>query len=232
MSSSTHPSDASQLRITVGGPGADIGGLHNRAIQGALDYVGNLGGGTVELSKDRFLIEDAIYLRSNVVLRGQGEATVLAKSNAVSSPLRHDADRHETSVTVEDPAGFEVGMGVTVGDDKRATGDLASIRTIVWKSGATLGFDGDFEATQKTGEGAYAQTTFPVVYGTRVENVAVEDLVVEGNSSNNPTIDGWINAGIYLEWVKGGRVSGCRIFDVIVDVQRLCPPKWSGKMSI
>ena len=35
----------SQIHVTVGGPEADIPGLHNCAIQAALDYVAGLGGG-------------------------------------------------------------------------------------------------------------------------------------------------------------------------------------------
>ena len=211
--------ETSRVHVVVGGDGADIGGMHSHAIQAALDYVSNLGGGTVELTAGRFLVEDSVYLRTNVVLRGQGEATVLVKSNAVRTSLRHDADIHETSATVEDPTGFEVGMGVTIGDNHEAVRERASIRTIVWKSGATLGFDRHFEATQMVSRGyeAYAQTTFPVVYGLRVENAGVENLVVDGNRSRNPMASGWINAGIHLEEVRGGRVSGCHVFNVNCD---------------
>ena len=207
----------SQIHVTVGAPGADIPDLNNRAVQAALDYVAGLGGGTVELTEGEFEISDALYLRKNVVLRGQGDRTVLKKCEAVRSNLRFDADMHETSVTVEDPTGFEVGMGVSIGDELRAVQHLVSVRTIIWKSGDTLGFNKNLETTQMIRNGAFSQITFPVVYGVDVENVAVENLAVDGNSANNPLIDSWTDGGIYLLRVQGGRVVNCRVHDVNAD---------------
>ena len=207
----------SQIHVTVGGPEANIPGLHNRAVQAALDYVAGLGGGTVELMDGEFHISDALYLRQNVVLRGQGDKTVLKKCDAVRSNLRFDADMHEMSVTVEDPTGFEVGMGVSIGDEAGAVQHLVSVRTIIWKSGAILGFNRNLETTQMIRNGAFAQITFPVVYAVDVENVAVENLAVDGNSANNPLIDSWTDGGIYLLRVQGGRVVNCRVYDVNAD---------------
>ena len=207
----------SQIHVTVGGPEADIPGLHNCAIQAALDYVAGLGGGTVELTEGEFHISDALYLRKNVVLRGQGDRTVLRKCDAVRSNLRFDADMHESSVTVEDANGFEVGMGVSIGDEARAVQHLVSVRTIIWKAGATLGFNENLETTQMIRNGAFAQITFPVIYGVDVENVAVESLAVDGNSAGNPLIDSWTDGGIYLLRVQRGRVESCRVYDVNAD---------------
>ncbi len=208
---------ASQIHVKVGAPGADIPGLDNRAVQAALDYAAGLGGGTVELTEGEFQISDALYLRRNVVLRGQGDRTVLRKCDAIRSNLRFDADMHESSVTLVDADGFEVGMGVSIGDETHAVQHLVSVRTVIWKSGATLRFSKNLETTQMVGRGAFAQITFPVVYGVDVENVAVENLAVDGNSAGNPLIDSWTDGGIYLLRVKGGRVANCRVYDVNAD---------------
>ena len=207
----------SQIHMTVGAPEADIPGLNSRAVQAGLDYVAGLGGGAVELTEGEFQISDALYLRKNVVLRGQGDRTVLRKCDAVRSNLRFDADMHESSVTVEDATGFEVGMGVSIGDEARAVQQLVSVRTIIWKAGATLGFNKNLETTQMIRNGAFAQITFPVIYGVDVENVAVENLAVDGNSAGNPLIDSWTDGGIYLLRVQRGRVVNCRVYDVNAD---------------
>ena len=46
-------------RITVGREGADIIGNDNRALQAAVDYVANLGGGIVEIGAGEFLMRDS-----------------------------------------------------------------------------------------------------------------------------------------------------------------------------
>ena len=207
----------SQIRVTVGGPGADIVGKHSRAIQAAIDYVHGVGGGVVELAEGEFTIVDAVYLRNNVVLRGQGQHTALVKCDAKRTNLLVDADVHETSVTVEDPTGLEVGMGVSIGDTVNAIRSLVSVRTIVWISGNELGFNHALETTQMVCDGAFAQVTFPVIYGLEVENVTVEDLTVDGNAASNPMIDSWSDGGIYLLRVRGGRLLNCGVHHVNAD---------------
>ena len=207
----------SQLRLTVGGPGADIGGLHNRAIDAAIAYISNRGGGVVELTEGEFAVHDAIYLQSSVTLRGQGSKTVLKKCAALRTSLLVDADAHECVVDVAEPTGFEVGMGVTIGDERNAIRDRCSVRTITWKSGNTLGFGRSFESTQMVQHGAFVQVTFPVIYGLEVENVAVENLSVDGSSEQNPIIDSWADGGIYLLRVRGARLANCDAYNLSGD---------------
>jgi len=52
------------VKITVGLENADIIGSDNRALQAAVDYVANLGGGIVEIGPGDFLMEDSLHLHS------------------------------------------------------------------------------------------------------------------------------------------------------------------------
>ena len=207
---SDDPPNRSQLRITVGGPGADIGGLHNRAIDAALGHVSSRGGGLVELTEGEFAISDVVYLRDNVTLRGQGEKTILKKCDVVRSALAVDTDSIERTVTLADAVGFDVGMGLTIGDDRHAFHGNEMVLTIAWKSGHTLGFTQPMKGLAMDARGGYAQTTFPVLYGAGVENVRVENLVLDGNKEASFYVeDLWKDGVIYLDGVSKTTVSNC-----------------------
>ena len=102
------------VRITVGLQNADILGRDNRTLQAAVDYVGNLGGGVVEIGPGEFLMRDSLHLRSRVTVRGAGEKTVLKKDREYRSALAADGDFGEADVVLQDPAGFNLGCGVYV----------------------------------------------------------------------------------------------------------------------
>lgn len=198
------------LRVVVGGRDADIGGLHNRAIDAAIAYVNSRGGGVVDLTEGEFLITDVIHLRDNVTLRGQGARTILKKCDAVRSALAIDTDALERTVTLANAAGFEVGMGVTIGDDRHAFHGNEIVLTIAWKSGHTLGFAQPMKGLAMAARAGYAQTTFPVLYGAGIENVAVENLILEGNKANNfYVVNAWKDGAIYLDDVRGATVHNC-----------------------
>ena len=58
------------VRITVGVRDADIIGSDNRALQAAVDYVGNLGGGVVVIGPGEYQMRDSLHLRNRVTVRG------------------------------------------------------------------------------------------------------------------------------------------------------------------
>ena len=108
------PTMSKGVSVTVGQKDGDIVGSDNRALQAAVDYVAGLGGGTVNIGSGTYIMRDSLHLRSNVHIIGQGDATILRKCDGVSSPLATDGDYGQEAITLADPAGFEVGMGVTV----------------------------------------------------------------------------------------------------------------------
>ena len=89
-------------RVTVGQEHADLVGKDNRALQAAIDYISELGGGTVEIGPGEYMMRDSLHLRSNVKLVGVKDRTILKKADGVSSPLAMDGDFGEQQFTVVD----------------------------------------------------------------------------------------------------------------------------------
>ena len=91
-------------RVTVGRSDADIVGRDNRALQAAVDYVANLGGGVVEIGPGEYLMRDSLHLRAFVTVRGTPGKTVLRKADSVTSLLTLDGDYGEEQATVANVA--------------------------------------------------------------------------------------------------------------------------------
>ena len=107
--------NASENIITVGPGKADIVGTDNRAIQGAIDMVALRGGGTVHVLAGEYMLNDALHLRSNINLIGDGpQKTILKHAPSVSSPLLKDADIGQKEATPKDASLFKVGMGIAI----------------------------------------------------------------------------------------------------------------------
>jgi len=185
------------VSVNVGLAKNEITGSNSRALQAAVDYVANLGGGTVEIDEGEFLMKDSLHLRSNIALRGQGETTVLRKCDSWTSPLTVDGDYGEEQVTVEHPTGFETGMGLTLHDD-RAEGFHTTVRTIIGTEGRILKLNGPLLADLLVERHAIAVSTFPAISGYHIKNARIESLMVEGNKEKNAVIDGCRGGGVFL----------------------------------
>jgi parallel beta-helix repeat protein len=200
------------VRITVGLEDADIIGDDNRALQAAVDYVASLGGGVVEIGEGEFLMEDSLHLRSNVTLIGKGEMTILVKSDGFQSRLILDGDYGEEQITVADPSGFDVGMGVTILDD-RSGGFHTTVATIIAAKGNTFRINKPLQADYLVSANARAQITFPIISGYYVENVRIEGISIDGDKETNPPITGCRGAGIFLYRAKNVHISNCVVRD-------------------
>lgn len=196
--------------ITVGMKDADIVGHDNRALQAAVDYIGKLGGGTVEIGPGEYLMRDSLHLRSFVTVRGTPGKTILRKAKAAVSPLGLDGDYGEEQITVANPEGFEVGHGVTIRDDN-AGGFHTTVARITGKNGNTFSIDTPLNADCMVDKKAMAATIFPVVSGSFVDGVRVEHLIVEGNKDENTFIDGCRGGGIFFYRGFGAVIENCTV---------------------
>jgi len=137
--------------ITVGRDNADIVGADNRALQAAVDYVANLGGGTVAIGPGDYLMRDSLHLRTNVTVRGTPGKTVLRKSDGAATQLSIDGDYGEEQITLADPSGFDVGGGVAVWD-KASGGFHTTVATSTGRRGNTVSIsrplNDDYESSQ------------------------------------------------------------------------------------
>lgn len=201
------------IEITVGQHEGDIIGSTHIALQAAVDYVAGLGGGVVTIGPGEYLMRDSVHLRSGVTLRGSGEATVLKKCDGVWTPLATDGDYGEEQITVVDPTGFKVGMGVTVGYQTPADFHVTVARITGRVDDNTFVLDRPLVNDYIAEKGARAQTTFPVISGYHVEGVRIENLAVDGNRANNPYLGGCRGGGVFLYRAHGAQIRGVLVRD-------------------
>jgi parallel beta-helix repeat protein len=197
-------------QISVGQNGADLIGNDNRVIQAAVDYIANLGGGTVVIGPGEYLMRDSLHLRSGVIVRGGGDKTRLCKASAAVSPLALDGDFGEEQITLQDAAEFRVGDGVAIWDS-RASGFHTTVARITGRNQRTLAIDMPLMADCMVSNNAKAATVFPVVSGRDIEGAVVENLVVVGNKESNVPLNGCRGAGIYLFRGHGTMIRRCTV---------------------
>ena len=199
------------IEISVGFQNADLIGRDNRALQAAVDYVGSLGGGVVNIGPGEFLMRDSLHLRSRVTVRGTPGQTILKKDIEFRSPIAADGDFGEAAVTVQNPSGFAIGRGVYIASSKQRNfhGVCA---TILNASEHYFTLTRPMNADIMMADGGFAATIFPVISGYEIVDARVEHLIVDGNRQHNPTkVDGCRTAGIYLY-----RGDHCVIADCVV----------------
>lgn len=202
--------------VRVGVESGDIVGSTNIALQAAVDFVGQRGGGTVEVGEGVFLMQDALHMRSGVRLIGQGGSTVLCKDPGVRSALYLDGDHGEEQITPEDPGLFSVGMGVRIADSQ-AGGFHVTVRTIIGRDGSAFLLDGPLLADYLVSRGADAANAFPVISGRDVESLCIEGITVDGQRESNASLNGCRGAGIYLYGVREAQIRDCLVRDYYGD---------------
>ena len=179
------------LEVTVGPTGADFTGSDHFAIQAAADYVLALGGGTVRILPGAYEMGNSLFLRTGVRIVGSGEATVLRKCDAATTPLVDHADWYEEAVRVEAPAIFRVGGGIWVEGmspfyEKR---NQITKRTVLAIEGDRVILDRALREDFWLDPGATASTAFPVITAEYVNDATVEALAIDGNRAMNPHLD-------------------------------------------
>ena len=192
-----HAKMSQRPTIRVGRSEADMVGADHRVLQAAVNYVANLGGGTVEIGEGEYLMGDSLHLRSEVTIRGRKGKTILRKAEAAVSPLAIDGDFGEQQVTVREPEGFRRGpRGRDLGRPQRRVPHHGGADH---RAGRESVLDRRRPDVRLHGLG-------PCASGDRVPGgqrhgypaARVEDLVIEGNKGANPYLNGCRGAGIYL----------------------------------
>jgi len=197
-------------RISVGQKDADLIGRDHQALQAAVDYIGALGGGVVDIGPGEYLMRDSLHLRSHVTVRGTTGKTILRKADGAVSVLALDGDFGEQQITVEDPSGFEVGCGVAIWDD-HAGGFHVTVSRMTGRRGNTFAIDKPLMSNCMVHNKAKAATVFPVVSGYGLRGVRIENLVIEGNKEANAHLNGCRGAGILLYLSHGTVIQNCQI---------------------
>lgn len=199
--------------ISVGITQGDIIGNTDMAIQAAIDYLANIGGGTVNIGEGNYTLNTAIHLRSNVNLIGIPGKTILKKAAVIVSRLSCDADLHQHEITLHEPEKFHPGQTVTIREPRRNNKFFDTVAIITGKKGNTCYIDHEIYCTNLVKNDAVVETSFPLVSGYNCDNVIIENLVLNGNKSENNFVDGCRNAGIYLFEATNINIRNCIIHD-------------------
>lgn len=187
-----------RYRLTVGGEGCEIRGFTNTHVQCAVDRVAMLGGGDVELSAGTFAMADSLHLRPHVHVRGQGEATVLRKNAQKTARVNAYLGYGHYDICVAEPDVFEAGEGVWIRDD-RAGGFYTTVGTLVRREGDTWFTSRPHRHDYHPQANAVVETVFPVVSAYDICDASLEDLAIDGNRSENPTmITGCRGGGVFV----------------------------------
>ena len=195
-------------RLTVGDDSCDIRGFTNTHIQCTVDRVAMLEGGEVELSEGVFHMADSLHLRSGVTVRGQGEATVLRKNAMKRAQVATFLGFGHYDVVVDNPDIFEPGDGVIIGDDNSG-GFYQTVGTLIRREGdtwiTTYPHAHDYHARRN----GFVKTLFPVISAVDVEDAVVEEIVVDGNPSENETMNSCRGGGFFAH--RANRIVARRI---------------------
>src|SRR5262249_9558156 len=159
----------------------DIRGGDQRAIQAAIDYVANLGGGTVRVGPGRYTLRNAVTLRNHVRIIGTPGKTVFAPVEGSTSALAADGGPNQRAITFADPSSFRVGDRVLIADDHYASGfDLTSAVLTAKVGQATFRLSEPLRNDYMVHRHARVELSFPAVGGWNVKDAAVEDVTIEG----------------------------------------------------
>jgi nitrous oxidase accessory protein NosD len=193
------PAWGERLNITVGISDGDIRGADEKAIQAAVDYVARLGGGTVTILPGTYHLRNAVYLHSKVRLAGSGPETVLIKEPSVTSALAEDSDWFDQEITIADPKGFALGDGVCVRAKDEHGEEQVVKRTLVARTGNRFKLDQGLRKNFWRRGGATVSTLFPILSGENIADIAIENLVLDGNRAQNANLNGNYAGCIFLQ---------------------------------
>ena len=198
------PGWAQRLTIKVGpGDEADIRGTTDKALQAGVDYVARFGGGTVKVLAGTYRLRNAVFLASHVRLIGEGEKTIIFKEPSATTTLAADSDWFDQEVTLADDSAFRLGDGVCLRTKDPKTGVQHVIkRTLVARSGNRFMLDKALRENVWRSNGGTVSTLFPLISGEFVEDIAIEDLVLDGNREHNAELDGNYAGCIFLQDCK------------------------------
>jgi parallel beta-helix repeat protein len=202
--------------IRVGIDDGDIRGTDNRAVQAGIEYVANLGGGTVRVGPGRYSLRNAVTLHDNVRVVGTPGKTIFAPVEGGTSGLAADGDANQRAITLADPSGFRVGDRVVIADDHYASGfDLTSAVLTAKIGRATFRLSEPLRNDYMVHRHARVELSFPAVGGWNVKYAAVEDVIVEGTRGKTPckTVDGCRHGGIYFFECAEVAVRRCTVRD-------------------
>ena len=203
----------SAKELHVGIADGEIRGDDHRVLQEAVDRMASLGGGTVRVGPGRYLMRNALMLRSNVrVIGAPEEGTVLVSCQGAKTRLVQDAAHNQHQIVLADTAGFCVGDGVAIKDDCFPSAFAVTTATLAEKIGPrTFRLSKPLVKDYTVAQNATVALAFPVVGGWNVKDVVVQRLTIDGNRTKAEALDGCRGAGIYLYACERVTIRRCTV---------------------
>lgn len=187
------------ITVTVGHAEGDLQGRDDKVLQAAIDYVANLGGGTVNILPGVYTMNNSLFPRPGITIRGSGDKTILRKSSSVSSKIVREADWFEYCVKVDDPKGFTVGGGLALSRDDKSPEEVRMFTITAIRENMVF-LDKRTEENYWMMEDARASTRFSIIYGLNVDDVQIDDLVLDGNRSENEHINDNYAGAVFMQY--------------------------------
>ena len=189
------------LVLTVGQTAGDLQGKDDKMIQAGIEYLHRLGGGTLRLLPGTYTLQNAIYLRPNIILQGAGATTILRKAPSVVTPLVRDSDWFEYGVQVKSVKGFTPGGGILLCCKTGSTETPFQVlrATVTAIQGDTLLLDRLIFTDSWTNRDATAATLFPILTAENVQDVVVKDLVLDGQRDRNEYVNGNFAGAVFIQ---------------------------------
>ena len=155
------------------------------SIQRAIDDLPDEGGRLVLPEMD-MVLDRGIRLRSGVELVGQGRHTVLRHARSRVYPLSGYHNYGMRDVPLQFTDGLVSGMTVTMRDRSHG-GFYETFARITWVEEGWVGLDRGLHSDYRQDEEPFLATSFPLIYGEEVHDVAVRSLTLDGRRDIQPT---------------------------------------------
>ncbi len=190
-----------EMVLTVGQDEGDLRGADDKVLQAGADYLRRLGGGILEIRPGVYTMRNALYLHSNLTVRGAGEATVLRKAPGFKTDLVRDSDWYEARVAVRDADGFSVGCGVMLRAFRGGDGRMEVVKdTVTAVEGNLVSLSKRIYKNMWLEERATLATVFPILTAEEgVHDVRIENLVLDGDREENEEINGNYSGAVFLQ---------------------------------
>jgi len=155
-----------------------------QAIQRVIDGLGP-SGGRVILPEMDLVLDRGVELCSNVELVGQGASTRLHMAPSRIYPLSGYHNYGMMDVPLQYTEGLEAGMTVAIRDDRQG-GFFETLARITWIDGTWVGLDCGLHSDYRAADHPVLVTSYPLVYGLDVHDVALRNLSLDGHRSEQP----------------------------------------------
>jgi hypothetical protein len=199
-----------KIIVTVSNTQGDFVGKDHRVIQGALDFVSRLGGGTVHVLPGTYLCRNAIFLPSNIRLLGSGPEAVLTKGPSESVDLVEDSDWYDQEITLSSHAGMRVGDGVVLlATNPHTQGSTVIKRTLIARNGNRFKLDKGLRENLWLSGKPRCASLFPIITSEFTSDVQIENITIDGNRANNENFNGNYGGCIFLQDCQRYQIRNC-----------------------